>query len=104
VSGTAYYRVKQIDFNGDYSYSDIVLVKGNTKDKQPIVSYSIDKLGYVVSGDKVRDLKVTNMNGELKYAASGYATEQVIPALAPGIYLVQIQTTTETYYQKVLMR
>lgn len=103
VNGTAYYRVKQIDFNGKYSYSDMVSVKAGIDNEEPTISYNADKLGYVVRGNKITDIQVTNMNGESKYTASGDCDEQVIPSLVPGVYLVQIHTASNTYYQKVLM-
>lgn len=103
-SGTVYYRVKQIDFNGEYSYSDIVSVKNNIEQIKPIVSYDMDNHTYTVLGNELESIRVTNMNGEVKYNTSGYGMEQVIPSMAPGIYLVQINTVSHTYYQKILMQ
>lgn len=103
ANGEVYYRVKQTDFNGEYSYSDMMSIKGNTESTEPTVSYNEDKLGYVVHANGLKSIQVINMNGETKYAASGNEAGNAIPTLAAGIYLVQIQTATNTYYQKVLM-
>lgn len=104
VNGTtAYYRVKQIDFNGAYSYSNIVLSESQTIMNKPSIRYNGDRSGYVVLGEGITGISVTDMTGETKYYAGEYSKEYVIPVLGPGIYLVQIKTATNTHYQKILM-
>jgi hypothetical protein len=103
TEGTVYYRVKQIDFNGEYSYSDMASVEGKTEVNKPVVSYNPNESGYVVRGAALKNIRVTNMNGETKYSAQVNQTEQVLPTFAPGVYVVQIQTISGTYYEKLLM-
>jgi hypothetical protein len=102
---TAYYRVKQLDYNGKYSYSQIV--SANTDDaaiQAPVVGYDEAQLGYVVRGKAINTIRVTNLQGETVFVSSDCADEQLIPAMGAGVYLVQIGTASNTYYQKVIMR
>lgn len=101
--GTAYYRVKQIDFNGKYSYSQVVTTEGDRNNDEPVIVYSPDELGYLVKGKDIQQVNVTNMNGETVFNASAGNHVQVIPSLGAGVYLVQVQTATGTFYKKVLM-
>lgn len=100
VTGEVYYRVKQIDYNGEFSYSDMVTAMVTADINEPSIAFDADKPGYVVKGSGVTGINVTNMTGETKYVSAG---DEVIPALAPGVYLVRIQTSSKTYYQKLLM-
>ena len=38
-ASTLYYRLKQVDFNGDYTYSNAVLIKKDTKENESISVY-----------------------------------------------------------------
>lgn len=103
TNGTNYYRVKQIDFNGEYSYSDITSAESEAKKEEPSIRYNEDKRGFIVYGEGIKNLSITDMKGEVKYASYEYAEGQLLPALGSGMYLVRIQTTTSIYYQKILM-
>lgn len=37
--GNNYYRLKQVDFDGDYSYSNMIVIKNNGSEKQEILIY-----------------------------------------------------------------
>lgn len=101
LEGTAYYRVKQVDFNGAFSYSDMVTVTNKADMDEPAVVYHADQNVYMVKGNNIQQINITNMNGETVFNANGNVNE--IPSLKAGIYLVQIQTATQTSYQKILM-
>jgi hypothetical protein len=102
----AYYRIKQIDFNGKYSYSEVMTVKDMAHEEEPVVRFNPVQMEYVVQGNEIRSLDVMDMTGNLKYTAkTAVSSEQIIPSsLIPGIYLVRIDTEFHTYYKKLLIQ
>jgi hypothetical protein len=101
--GIVYYRVKQVDFNGKFSYSDIVMTKSDEQLNRPTVSYNPDQLRYIIKGEQLHRVVVKDIKGQTRFESNGAANEHFIPALESGIYVVQITTEKETYFEKVLM-
>ena len=69
-SGVSYYRLKQTDFNGDYTYSDIVPVSLNNKDVLNVnwVNYNAETgviSGIVNSTNKKIEFKLYDLSGRL---------------------------------------
>jgi hypothetical protein len=99
----AFYRIKQVDYNGEFSYSVVMVTKNETVKTESKVVYNIDRSGYIIKGNDVKNINVISMNGEVKYTKSDLTNGYEIPTLARGLYIVEIKTENETYYQKLLM-
>ncbi|MBC8046635.1 MAG: T9SS type A sorting domain-containing protein [Fimbriimonadaceae bacterium] len=95
-TGINYYRLKQVDINGDYTYSDIVYQKINDGPNSfhvfpNPVSSSLNISGNIFSPSAV--LRIINTQGEIVFE-SLYLTDNIsISHLPDGIYILQIQNT-----------
>jgi hypothetical protein len=67
INGVSYYRLKQVDFDGKYDYSDISPVMFKPKEIQP-------KKYYDMNGIQVNELKLNNVYIEM----DGSQTRKII--------------------------
>lgn len=116
LPGTSYYRLKQIDFNGDYSYSQIVAVKcafwgelsvypNPTKEEE---AFFITFSGF---GDEEVLVVLRDITGREYYSKMiiltvnhqiiAFDPEQQIPA---GTYLVVASSKDELYTKKLIVK
>lgn len=101
LQGVNYYRLKQTDFNGEYSYSNIIALTNNNQD------YSIwnSTNTLYVKGAKenqLSNLKIYNLIGELIFEKE-FEENTIIETstFSKGIYLVKVQTATTIVTKKV---
>ncbi len=99
LDGVNYYRLKQIDFDGAFEYSDIVSVdfKGQTTIKL-FPNPSTDKL--TITGDisELVTLKIIDLNGKVLYQSEQFFAEQAdidLDAIPSGSYILQIISTNK---------
>jgi hypothetical protein len=99
--GQAYYRLKQVDFNGDYDYSETVYAACN-EETEPVVRLFpnpfTDQLHVMVSDlpEAVFSLEVFSIDGKLiekhhlKGGAEGFHKILHLENLVPAMYFVRI--------------
>ncbi|MBV6484111.1 MAG: hypothetical protein KFKLKKLM_00595 [Flavobacteriales bacterium] len=101
LEGINYYRLKQTDFDGAYSYSSIVAL-ANSPTKFTIWNSSNTLF---VKSDKENlssSLKIYNLLGELIFEkVFEELTSIETSTFSSGIYLVKVQTAKAVYTQKV---
>lgn len=101
LKGVNYYRLKQTDFDGSYSYSNIIALSNNSTKFNIWNSSNI----LFVKGEKGNlpsSLKIYNLLGELVFEKTFEENISVkTSTFSSGIYLVKIQTAESTYTQKV---
>ncbi len=103
-AGTNSYRLKQIDFDGRYMYSNIVFVSYNsditiTVAPNPVISTTMVK--GVKTGDRVH---LFNQSGQLIYT-SAVSNDQLIldmSAYTPGLYHLQVIRDMESITFKII--
>lgn len=101
LKGVNYYRLKQTDFNGEYSYSNIITLTNNNQD------YSIwnSSNTLYVKGAKenqLSNLKIYNLVGELIFEKEFEESTSVESSMfSKGIYLVKVQTATTIVTKKI---
>jgi len=114
VTGTVYYRIRETDVNGNYYYSNMVVVRtGNTltvntevfpnpfKDILQI-SMQLEKAGmiqvalYDASGRLVKKVQQQGLLGRNTIVMSN------LSALLPGVYLVQVKADKRTSFEKLI--
>jgi len=114
VTGTVYYRIRETDLNGNYYYTNVVVVRtGNTltigtevfpnpfKDHLQI-SMQLEKAGvvqvalYDASGRLVKKVQQQGLLGRNTIVISN------LTALLPGVYLVQVKADNHTSFEKLI--
>jgi len=110
-SGTTYYRIKQVDYNGTYSFSTVRSISFN----QPF-SFTIKPnpsngtFTIVVYSENLSDtynVEIINTLGVVVYEEEKENYDNQIQMnlnhLAKGIYLVRITSNDVTYFEKVVI-
>ena len=92
--GILYYRLRQIDFNGDYDYSPLRAVQVDAADKPALlISPDADGLHYVLRGCKTVDaLEVWNAAGQLIYSQQHAPTSGTIALRDNGLFLIRVRS------------
>lgn len=107
LTETSYYRLKQVDFSGDFTLSRVVVVVPERESIERVVAYPIPTdNGYVslTLPDKTNAFTLTNMRGVTlqKTMQPGKKAGLYLPAA--GLYLLQVQTKTESKTVKLLRK
>ena len=118
---TIYYRLKQVDYNGHYEYSDMISIKNTDGDADArfsvfpnpstndnlTISYKnmpingifqlriFNQMGYEVME---KNVTIDHMNGELN------VTSLTGNRLAPGVYMMNISGAGNTYNEKIIIQ
>jgi hypothetical protein len=97
LSGTNYYRLKQVDFDGSYTYSDIKALNFE-KNLSPTVYYYDNKL-HINATDVIHNLQIEiyDVCGKLIYQNNQYCNSNTITVninqnLENGMYIAVIRT------------
>jgi hypothetical protein len=94
VAGTSNYRIKQTDFNGNSSYSEVRTVEYAVATRN-ISLYPIPNAGNTItiagiSGFKNHELAVLNTGGNKVFATTLSNASVELPSLVKGIYFIRI--------------
>lgn len=96
VAGTVFYRVKNVDIDGKYKYSNVVRVSGkralNVK-MFPMPATSEVTLQHDRTGNNA-SITISTMDGrmvkQMSVASGSYQTKVALSSMAPGMYLVRL--------------
>jgi hypothetical protein len=95
-----FYRLKQMDMDGSYMYSDIVRV-GSSSFDQPVSVYPnpFQQQLYVKNAEPATIVQFINFMGnvQLTTVVSEQGTIDELHQLAPGIYIMEIKAAREVY-------
>jgi hypothetical protein len=95
ISGVAsQYQLKQVDFDGKYKYSDVLVVKGTTAAGRimiypnPAVQGTVN---VVFDSFNKKNIQLTDINGRVQRKWEGYTSGQLqLKQLLPGIYVLNV--------------
>lgn len=97
VAGNSYYRLKQIDFDGTFEYSDILSVVFDTKITATIFpNPTSESLIVATEIQEEVTIRVFNMNGQVVFQSMQNVDNQVeinLSTLTNGNYIIQVTTT-----------
>ena len=100
-----YYRLKINDNNGQYSYSNVIII--SKENKNNISLYPNPAKGFVtISGDKIENIVVTNILGKtvLQQEFNKVSTATLnTTILAKGIYNITVKNATSTTNVKLIV-
>ncbi len=116
LSGVSYYRLKQVDFDGTFKYSDVVsVVNTNTESGDDVYLFPnpssnqsvFVRLPYALSKGKTQ-IAFYNLSGtkvwETQIADEGTLVELRYSKLPPGIYMVQISNEYLNEVKKLVVQ
>jgi hypothetical protein len=110
-SNDAYYRIKTIDLNGNYSYSKILFIKNQVLQTALLVQNS-GKNGLVVLNKSAQTgsfrYRLFNMNGSQvvngNISISANSTTAIpVTGLTQGVYIIELSNKELSYRQKLLI-
>jgi hypothetical protein len=118
LRGTSYYRLKQTDYDGKYSYSDLVRIENNQSGQYIFQVYpnpgssAAPVLIRFTSGDEVGQyvfMRVTDVTGRTVYTgmvdfAQDIDLNNLVTGLGKGVYLITIHTANFNGTKKVVVR
>lgn len=91
--GTSYYRLKQIDLNDTFEYSDIISIH-NDKISSINVYPNPTKGLFEISGENINSIKITNDLGKIVYEKIDLQNNFIeLSNLSSGLYFVTIYTS-----------
>lgn len=95
VSGTSYYRIRQTDFNGNATYSEVrsVRISGTTS---KLSVFPVPNTGNTITINGIRDIRnheisVVNAAGAVVYQAALSNATLDLPSLVKGIYFLRVK-------------
>lgn len=118
VSG-GYFRLKQVDFDGKYSYSEVISNQKKNNLEKNILIYPNPNLGealYISINNLAQEsyqIEILNNNGhlvkEIKLANTNkeyFSDINLIEGqtLSKGIYLIRVSNSTETTFNKLIIK
>jgi formylmethanofuran dehydrogenase subunit C len=117
INGISYYRLKQIDFNGEYEYSQILAVNFEKNTDEGIIiltdNISPENMHFVVYGKagQTAAFVVSDLSGKICYSQSNLISHEsetltinFNSPLCSGLYLLTMNTGNgKTYSQKMLI-
>jgi len=113
IPGTNYYRLKQIDFDGAFEYSEIVSVEVSNADWQFALRVSPNPVQngeltlYIPeTGSESATLQIFDSIGRLVKTESLFSNEANINVndLSPGVYMFSVHVGRQSFRQKVVVR
>jgi hypothetical protein len=109
LEATSYYRLKQTNFNGSYSYSNIVAVntQNNQTDWMLYPNPSKDGNFTIKSNMNATDIisiTITDVTGNVvrRFDISDYASEIQVSNLSSGLYIVRFQKINTIESKKII--
>ncbi len=97
IKGVSYYRIKQIDFDGEYSYSQTVAINFDGEQEQFVVFPNpATSLLYITKKDLSNsEINISDMTGRILQTEKIVGVEQniypiVIERLLPGVYTIEL--------------
>lgn len=111
ATGNLFYRIKQVDYNGDFSYSNIVSVKAESAAEvvvYPVPLTSATTVELPAASDVI-SVSLTNAYGAVTVIPQDNYRQLLktiylsnLNSFAPGMYWLEIRTVSGVFYAKVL--
>jgi hypothetical protein len=103
TSNVIYYRLKMIDLNGDYKYSNVIMLRkdgvkgGLSISPNPVTNASLANVRFETNRKGVVDIQVVDMSGKVVLRQQNQVNEGInslsinnMNRLQPGMYMLQL--------------
>jgi len=106
-SGISYYRLKQTDFDGDYTFSELVAISNDAL-SGTISLYPNPTSGSIIvnnTGSQTGDAVITDVLGRtvISESLNSYPYTIDLSTQSPGVYFISIQTGEDNFAQKLIL-
>lgn len=108
--GINYYRLRQNDFDDNFTYSNIIALRSHKKDELFLVFPNPATESFIVSVKEFStdgyDLTISNSLGQVVFDLKNIYSEQMklSPALNDGVYTISFVLNNEIYNKKLIIR
>ena len=113
-TASCYYRIKQVDFNGDYNYSRIIYAPLPQPEKDELKIFLSDNSFLAIEGftaeEKKLNIEIYAVNGQLaagfpELRITNYFSERFnILNLNKGIYFAKVYSGSKLFFEKIWVR
>ena len=106
----SYYRLKQTDFDGKYSYSNIIALRPLKKDELFLVYPNPSNGSFVITVKEFTKegygIRITNSLGQLVFSSDNNTEEQLrlSPDLNEGVYTISLVMNNERVNKKMVVQ
>ena len=99
-----YYRLKQVDFDGNYNYSEVVLLQYNTNNEIKIFPNPFQNSIYisVENGEEIKEITILDLQGKEIFQSIGGQPKFDVSMLTSGLYTIKIVTNLQTIFTKII--
>ncbi|MEL7162348.1 MAG: T9SS type A sorting domain-containing protein, partial [Bacteroidota bacterium] len=114
---TAYYRLKMIDLDGTFSYSEVIVLENSSGAAAGAMlvypnpstgRFTVDLSGVIRSAEQPDELRLVDMHGRTVWSATADARQPFsvdLPQAVPGVYLLVLATpNSNTFSQRIIIR
>lgn len=95
-----YYRLKQTDFDGSYSYGNIIAIKSNPS--KPKIYFYQNQLKIITNITTIK-IQITDLSGRIVYSNSSNQKDIDLSFLSKGIYIYQIEMKDYILSDKIIL-
>lgn len=108
MSGTTYYRIKQTDFNGEYSYSKIITYQNCKSLYQQIKFYPNPTKGLIhfelgTLFHEFQSIRVYNIFGKIVYSSNAFDSILDLSTKEEGLYFIELNLNSGTLMRRITM-
>ncbi|MDO6432753.1 discoidin domain-containing protein [Flavitalea sp. BT771] len=105
--GIHYYRLKEVDMDGRFTYSPVILVRLSRENAPLMFPNPANTFFTVVAGaEPIKDISLFDVSGRrlvnMLNRSGGSSLPISCGGLMAGVYVVQIRTGTQTYLRKLI--
>jgi hypothetical protein len=96
--------LKQVDFDGNYNYSELVLLQYNTNNEikifpnpfQNTINISVE------NGEEIKEITIIDLHGKEILQRFGNQSKFDASMITPGLYTIKIVTNLQTIFTKII--
>lgn len=100
-----YYRLKQTDYDGKFSYSSIVYVAPNEMEANKVAVYpnpsETNQIRFNANKPEVYTLSVSTLAGQIIHSTELFSNQITLPELSKGFYLLQFKNNETGLIQNI---
>jgi hypothetical protein len=114
IYGISYYRLRQVDYDGAYTYSSVKSVQPEKKNSlrlypNPILTDGVANLEFILMNEEDILLSITDVFGNVLFSSSfrgkeGLNSVEYGHTLSSGIYFLTLYSSQEKIIQKIIVQ